>query len=97
MIYYTIVQHSAYGYNDDETFKAGLELRSITTKMEFNRIQRLGGILFDNYSEASDYAYKEMYPNDVKGLIPQARGEFLENEIDGLKLYRPIKKLVWSD
>ena len=97
MKYWTIVQHSAYGYNDDEDFKAGLEVRSITKKSEFDRVQKVGGILFEDYTEADNYMMGQMYPPDIKGLIPHAAGSFSDQEIDGLRIYRPIKQLTWQD
>jgi hypothetical protein len=87
---YTVVQHSAFGYNEDERFKNGLEPRALRTKTEVKRVDSVGGIIFDDYASADNYAMQEMYANqDNNSIIPAASGSFSDKKIDDLAIYRP--------
>lgn len=88
---YTIVQHSGYGYGQKPAFEHGLETRSVTTLTEQKAVQRAGGILLSN-REAEEFADKEMYPESVDGLVPQAPGTFSDKCVDGLCIYIPLKE-----
>ncbi len=84
----TIVQHSAAGYNNDPRFTRGLEMRTVTAK-QAEKISKAGGLLFDEYNDASKFEHEAMYPDGVQDMIPQARGMFSRFKIDGLKIYLP--------
>lgn len=86
---YTAVQHSAFGYSDDPTFKHGLESRAVDTKREQNSVIAAGGVLLPTYSAIEDYCEREMFPEDYEGLIPNAQGAFSVRQIDGLAIYIP--------
>lgn len=86
---YAIVQHSAFGYRQDDRFKKGLELRGVT-EQQARPILRVGGVVFASYKEANEYANAEQYPPNVKGLNPQAPGRFHQHiKLDDLPVYIP--------
>ena len=91
---FTIVQHSAMAYKGDTDFRHGLEEYFIRTKREENKVLKAGGIIFDSYIEASDFCMKAMYPNESDGLIPEAKGIFSESDLNGLKIYIPIREII---
>jgi hypothetical protein len=93
---WVVVQHSGYGYRGDETFKQMLETRMVTGKKIESKVTRAGGILFDSYGEAEDFAEAAMYPpeSDNGSLIGKAQGTFSNEEIDGLAIYVPVRKVV---
>jgi hypothetical protein len=83
---YTLVQHSAYGWGDDNTFARGVEVVGIS-KSEKKIVENSGGIVFDDYMEADDFSFAVMYPdNTIGGIIPMATGGF-GPLLNGLKIY----------
>lgn len=97
---WTVVQHSAFGYHGDPLFEKGLETREITGISTINRVQRAGGLVFDDYGTADDFAMEAMYPDGHEepmtqaGLVPRAQGTFSDRLIDGLAIYIPVRKVV---
>lgn len=91
---HTIVQHSGFGYGGDHMFAKGLETRRVATVALARKIEQAGGLLFDSYAKAEDFAEAAMYPPDNSGLIPSARGTFAGLEVDGLALYIPVREVV---
>jgi hypothetical protein len=89
---WTLVQHSAYGYAGDTTFKRGVEMQGIDTKAALLRVQKAGGMVFDSYDAASEAEYNENYPDNVKGIVPKASGSFSSHKVNGLAIYIPAKK-----
>lgn len=85
---WAIVQHSGYGYGENPQFRRGLELRQVTTAQE-RRVREVGGVVFDGYPEADDYALAEMFPPGYDGLTPRAPGSFARRRVDGLRVYVP--------
>lgn len=90
---FAIVQHSAAGYKGDPMFEAGLEHRMIDTKREIDLVNRVGGVMFDTYTEADEFEMEAMYSH-TDALIPDAQGTFSDKTIDGLKIYIPVRKVV---
>ncbi len=88
---WTIVQHSGYAYGEKQGFKAGLEEAAVSRKDVMTRIEREGGLLFDDYKTARDYATAEMFPDDHEGIYPKAPGTFSKFSLDGQRLYLPAK------
>ena len=86
---HTIVRHSAFGYVKDPVFKQGLEVRSLLTKRQQERVLKEGGIIFSDFGDAIEYAYAEAYPEKYDGLVPAAPGRFSKHCIDGLAIYIP--------
>ena len=86
---WTVVQHSGFAYAGNQEFITGLEEASLNTDAEVNRVKQAGGIVFDNYSMAMDYAEKESYPEEYGGLLPLAPGTFSRSQIDGRRIYIP--------
>jgi hypothetical protein len=93
-IKYTIVQHSAFGYKGDRQFERGVESRQVDIKVQQDRVIKAGGVLFDTYSEAEDFAMKAMYPEGYPGLTPRVEGTFSDKQVDGLRIYIPVRKVV---
>lgn len=93
---WVVVQHSGMGYRGDETFARMLETRMVSGKKIEMKVTKAGGILFDSYGEAEDFAEAAMYPpdNDNGSLIGKAQGTFSNEEIDGLRIYIPVRKVV---
>lgn len=94
LLKWTVVQHSAAGYRYDPQFEQGLESRQLQNKNEMNQVEKAGGLIFDNYNDAEDFAEKACYPEGYMGLIPQARGTFSLTMIDGLRVYIPVREVV---
>jgi hypothetical protein len=88
---YVIVQHSGYGYNGNPQFKQAVEVRVIGTVGEQRRVETVGGILFDEYMEAENFAEKANYPADNLSIMPEAKGTFSDLLIDGLRIYIPVR------
>jgi len=88
---HTIVQHSAFGYEKDYRFKFGLETRTLGNKKQIDRVEKAGGVVFDDYMDAEDYAFEQMYSEEVRGLCPLAKGTFSKMTVDGLHIYIPLK------
>lgn len=88
MTLYTLVQHSGVT-TDHAEFARAVELRSITTQ-QIDKVKAAGGLVFEDYSAASEAEESENYPPEVKGLIPQVRGGFsIETKIGGSPVYVP--------
>lgn len=90
---YTLVQHSAAGYKRDPGFARGLESRTVSTPAQLERVERAGGMLFDDYSAAEDKAMELMYPTDYPGITPAAPGTFSTLQVDGLRIYVPSSNM----
>lgn len=90
---WTLVQHSAAGYKGDPQFAKGLEVREVEFRVDQRKVEEAGGVLFDTYIEASDAADDWPYV-DNDSLIPNAQGEFAQQEIDGLRIYIPVRKIL---
>jgi hypothetical protein len=88
---YTLVQHSAYGYEAKPGWDKAVETRLITTDVELARVQSVGGYVFDSYDEADTQEMKSNYPEGVgdKIMYPCVLGSFSHKELDGLKIYLP--------
>jgi len=87
-MFYTIVQHSAYGYGAEPQFQHGLETRQVNTKAEHAKVRKAGGVIME-YIEAEDFVESESYPPSNSGLVPAARGSFARAKVDGLRIYVP--------
>lgn len=94
---WTLVQHSGAGYARKPGFAHAVEERSVRTKAEQNKVLRNGGVLLDDYNEASELAFELNYPEGYLGLYPDFRGTFSKEKIDGLAIAIPIRKVVASE
>jgi hypothetical protein len=88
---YTLVQHSGFGYGGDSRFSRAVEERGVDTLTECKKISQQGGLLYDTYGEAIDAAFAENYPPSVRGMVPRCGGRFARHQVDGLRLYLPVK------
>ncbi len=91
---WTLVQHSGYGYGGNEGFAQGLELRSIETVGERNRVLKAGGVIYDDYEAAMVAEMNGMYPKGTVGIYPQAQGTFSKQKVDDLAIYIPDRTPV---
>lgn len=91
---WTVVQHSGFGFNRDETFSRSLESRMVSGRKSEDAVIKAGGILFDSYGEAEDFAELAMYPPGNDGIIGNCQGTFANEDIDGLRIYIPVRKVV---
>jgi hypothetical protein len=82
-----VVQHSGFG--DKPGFEKGLESAAVDTAAKQQAIERAGGILFDTYTDAELFCEREMYPDAVPGLYPQALGSFSEMTVTTLGDFQP--------
>lgn len=87
----TAVQHSGFGYGGKPEFEKGLEVRTVGTKAEQDKVLDAGGVLFDTRAAAEEFCDRAMWPDTRPGLdlIPRARGRFSDTEVDGLRVYIP--------
>ena len=88
---FTLVQHSAWTAKRDPQFRFAVEERSLNTLAEVALVEKVGGLIFDNYIAASDAAEDENYPPEVEGMIPRVRGDFKGN-LKGEAIYIPRKE-----
>jgi hypothetical protein len=88
---YTLVRHSGFGYASDPQFKQAVETRHLSTKAQFAKVRKQGGIIIEGYLGAENIAYNINYPkrDAQQGIIPAARGTFARTKIDGLHIYIP--------
>lgn len=94
---WTLVQHSGFGYMGNPQFERGLEVRQISTKADIDLVERVGGVLFDSYTAADDASDEWSYPDGQdtgNDMLPHAMGEFSDQEIDGLRIYIPVRMVV---
>ena len=88
---YTGVRHDAH-YRGDNRFSRCVVHGAITTDKELERVQKAGGVIFDDYSEADDWFYKVNYIGGGLGLIAKANGSFSKSKLDGQHIYVPAKE-----
>ena len=88
---WTLVQHSAYGYQAKPGWDKAVETRQITTTEELARVQSVHGYVFETYDAADDQEMKSNYPKGTTDTLtyPECLGTFSHKEIDGLKIYMP--------
>lgn len=100
---WTLVQHSAFGYQEKPGWDLAVETHSITTEAELKRVQSVGGFVFDSYSEADDQEMASNYPEGVaqagtgKDFVltyPEVQGTFSDKDLDGLKIYIPARQII---
>lgn len=91
---WTVVQHSGYGYAGKPGFAKGLEVRVVHTKAEQDKVEKAGGLLFDTYIAADKFGDEAMFPPEVGGMYPQAAGTFASLEVDGLRVYVPVREVT---
>jgi hypothetical protein len=92
---WTLVQHSAFGYQEKPGWDKAVETRRITTTAELERVKSVGGYIFTSYGEADTQEYKSNYPKGAGDTLtyPEVLGTFSHKEIDGLKIYMPATKV----
>jgi hypothetical protein len=90
---YTIVRHSAWSVAHDPDFRRGIEEVPLVSLREEKTVRKEGGVVFGNYTLASDFAMEEMYPPEVVGLIPNVPGTFSKKAIAGSTIYIPGRKI----
>lgn len=83
---YTLVQHSGFGYAEKPGFEKGLEIRTLNRLSERNLVQRVGGVIYENYHDARDAEEELMYPEGYGGIYPSFQGAFSDKMIDGLRI-----------
>lgn len=89
---YTLVQHSGYGYAGKPGFMQALEVRSLQSRAERNRVERVGGVVFETYHEAMEAEEKLNYPHPFSSpmdIYPRFEGGFSIHVIDGLRIALP--------
>lgn len=84
---WTLVQHSGFGYGRNPQFRKAVEIYGLGKEGLVQRVEKAGGIVVDDYDEVSNLEYEENYPEDVEGLVPQARGSFSNKTVGGLRIY----------
>lgn len=101
---WTLVMHSGAGYALDPQFSHAVEPRTLGFKEDGNRmtakqmekevarIEKVGGVIFDTYAEAME---AEEQVNGITGDGPflSAKGTFSEEQVDGLRIYCPPRKV----
>jgi hypothetical protein len=88
---WTVVQHSGYGYKGNPQFEHAVEVRQLHNLGELRLVERVGGMVLDSYMDAEAFAERANYRPSNKGIIPNAMGTFSKLQIDGLKIYIPVR------
>jgi hypothetical protein len=83
---WTLVRHSGFM---KPGFERAVEEAAVTRKGDVEKIRKAGGLLFEDYTEASTREYSENYPPEVEGFYPHVRGRFTNLKIGGRALYVP--------
>ena len=91
---WTVVQHSAFAAKGDYTFRKGLESAHIRTKADRTKVEKAGGLLFETYGAAEDFAESAMFPQGYMGMVPKAQGTFAGQDIDGRAIYVPVREVT---
>jgi hypothetical protein len=91
-IVYAIVQHSGVSTGHAE-FEQGLEVAEVTGA-QARKVEKVGGIVFGDYVQADDFAERAMFPEGYDGFVPHARGTFSDLEIDGRRVYIPVREVT---
>lgn len=93
---WTLVQHSAFGYQEKPGWEHAVESHMITNEAELKRVERVGGFVFDSYDEADKQEYKSNYPDGAGETLtyPQVQGTFSDQMVDDLKIYIPKREVV---
>jgi hypothetical protein len=91
---WTVVQHSGFGYNGNPQFEQAVETTGGLTTAEAKLVEHVGGVVFDTYMEAEEFAEKANYPESNFGIIPTAKGTFSTRRINGLKIYIPVRSVT---
>jgi len=89
---WTIVQHSAYGNGGKPGFVQATETRIVLTPRERRLVEESGGLLFESYVEAEEFSEQANYPQGHEGLYSQRRGKFSQRDIDGPRIYLPVRQ-----
>ena len=92
--FYTLVQHSAFALNGDESFQNAVESRVLCTKSEAARVLKAGGVLESDWRKINEREVSENYPTgrNSKRVLPQATGTFASARIDGQRVYVPATR-----
>ena len=92
---FTAVQHSGFGYGGKREFERGLEVRTVGTQAEQDKVVKAGGVLFDTRAAANEFCDRAMWPGSQPGLdlVPRARGRFSDTQVDGLRIYIPATEV----
>lgn len=93
---YAIVQHSAYATGHTQ-FARAVQSTAVTTAADRKKVEKAGGVLFDDYSAAEQFCELANYPAESAGdlgLIPRAQGTFSMSTVDGMAIYIPVRKVV---
>ena len=98
---WTLVQHSGFGYEEKPGWDKAVETRQITTAEELKRVESVGGLIFDSYGEADKQMYASNYPQgveiegkDFRLTYPEVLGTFSDKELDGLRIYIPMRAVI---
>jgi hypothetical protein len=91
---WTLVQHSAFGYQEKPGWEKAVETRRITTTEELARVQSVGGYVFESYDAADTQEYKSNYPKGAGETLtyPEVLGTFSHKKLDDLAIYIPATK-----
>jgi len=74
-IMWTLVRHSAWTAKRDPCFEHAVEADTVEPR-HLAGVARVGGLLFQDYGDASEREEAENYPPEVQGLVPRCRGTF---------------------
>lgn len=89
---YAIVQHSGVLSGHLE-FEHAVEATPVT-KAEEKAVERVGGIIVQDYVSAEDLCMRINYPAECEGLVPRAAGTFSNKSVGGLRIYIPVREVV---
>jgi hypothetical protein len=91
---WTIVQHSGYGYAGKPGFERAVETRQVPTLAEQKKVEKVGGILFESYSQAEAFAEKANHPKGHTDIYPGVQGSFAATSVDELRVYIPVREVT---
>src|SRR5215831_1068927 len=86
---WTVVQHS--GYANKPGFRQAVETRQLSTVGEVRLVERAGGVVFNDYLTAENFAERANFPPGHESIYPRAKGTFSQLKIDGLRIYKPVR------
>lgn len=92
-VMWAIVQHSGVLTGHTE-FSEAVEHVGITTEAQKNKVEKAGGLVFADWSEADRFCEDANYPPEVTGILPRVKGSFSTQTIDGSAIYVPVREVV---
>lgn len=86
---WTLIWHTGWTETQHVEFERAVQSSPIRSTVERRAVLLAGGLVFEEYAAAEDFAEAVNYPPSVQGLIPFFDGQIVPTQINGLSVYVP--------